>query len=70
MLGQAAAVLVSLSTLVTLEITPSALLSVLHQVLALTGSSHSRLFKILLILINIIVLIVVNGTLTTIRLST
>jgi hypothetical protein len=63
MLGQATAVLVSLSTLVALEITCIGLLAVFHKMLTLTSPSHAGLFEIILFVVfHVIILIVFNCT--------
>lgn len=70
MLGQAAAVLVSLSTLVALEVTTIGLLAILHEMLTFAGSSHTRLLKaslLFVIHIIIIILFIINCTLSTIQ---
>jgi hypothetical protein len=70
MLGQATAVLVSLSTLVTLQITSAAgFLAVLYQVLTFASTSHTRLIELgFVILVHIFHLVVFNGALVSIRL--
>ena len=70
MLGQAAAVLVSLSTLVTLQITAAAgLLAVLYQMLAFTRTSHTRLVEFrVFVFIHVVHLVIVDGALASIRL--
>lgn len=70
MLGQAAAMLVALSTFVTLEITTCRLLAILDQVLSLTCSSDSVLVELgLLVFVHLVILVVVNRTLSPIHLS-
>lgn len=70
MLGQATAVLVSLSTLFTLEISAAGLLAIFHQVLAFASAPHAFLFElIVLILAHVLILVIVDGALAAIRLS-
>ncbi len=69
MLSQAAAVLVSLSTLVTLEITGVGLLAVFNEMLSFAGSANTRFFEDILVVfvIHIIILIIFDCTLSTVR---
>ena len=68
MLGQAAAVLVSLSTLLALEVI--GLLAILCEVLAFTCSAHTSQFRVfLLIVVHLIKLVVLNCALTAIHLA-
>lgn len=70
MLGQAAAVLISLSTLITLEITTIALLPILDKMLTLAGASGTSLAEIFGVLIlHIIVLIAFDGILISLGLQ-
>jgi hypothetical protein len=64
MLGQAAAVLVSLSTLLALEVASVRFLAILYEVLALARSPGTGLLESnLLITIHVFIILVVNGTL-------
>jgi hypothetical protein len=65
MLGQATAVLVSLSTLVTLEVAGVGFLAILYEMLSFASPSRTRLFEcgLLVVIHFFIVLVVVNCTL-------
>jgi hypothetical protein len=61
MLRQATAMLVSLSALVTLEISGRSLLAIFREMLSFAGPTNTGLFKlILIIVVHLFVLIVIN----------
>lgn len=70
-LGQAAAVLIALSTFVTFEVTGIGLLAVFHEMLSFAGSAVPRLLEpFLVFLVHILVLIVFNRALAAIKFTT
>jgi hypothetical protein len=68
MLGQAAAVLVSLSTLLTSEVIGIGLLPItFDQLLTLASSPHARLVKASIFFIHLIILVILDSTLISLR---